>query len=70
METIGERKSVNLLTLREAEHILKRRVSTLRKDIARRRIPYVRVGRQIRIPREVIEQMISTGWHESVEGVN
>ena len=70
MKTIAEHASSDLLTLRETEHILKRRVSTLRKDIRQRRIAYVKVGRQIRIPRQVVDQMIAKGWHEPIESVN
>lgn len=62
MPTIATHVEPQLFTLREAENILKRRVSTLRKDIAKGRISHVRLGRQIRIPREVVDQMIADGW--------
>lgn len=68
METIAKQDSVNLLTLPEAGQILKRRVSTLRKDIAQRRITHVRIGRSIRIPASVVEELISAGWREAIEG--
>jgi excisionase family DNA binding protein len=68
MQTIAERGG--LLTLREVELILKRRVSTLRKDIAERRIAHVRIGRSVRIPRAVVDQLISEGWRDSVKAVD
>lgn len=61
-----------LLTLPEAEAITGRRVSTWRKDILLRRVPYVKIGRQVRIPLEVIADMVRTGYRPAVEhgGVN
>jgi excisionase family DNA binding protein len=50
-----------LLTLRECEELTKRRVATWRNDIREKKIPYVRIGRQIRIPREVLELLIAQG---------
>ena len=65
-------KSVNhangqLLTLVEAEARTRRKVSTWRRDIRLRRVPYVRLGRQVRIPGEFIDQMIAAGWHEPID---
>jgi hypothetical protein len=62
--------ATRLLTLFEAEAITKRKVATWRKDIRLRKVPYVRIGRQVRIPGEFIEQMIAKGWHEPLEAVN
>jgi excisionase family DNA binding protein len=62
--------STQLLTLIEAEARTRRKVSTWRKDIRERRIPYVKLGRQYRIPGEFIDQMIARGWHEPVVGSN
>jgi excisionase family DNA binding protein len=59
--------SDQLLTLAEAEAITKRKVSTWRRDIAKRRITYVRIGRSIRIPRSVIEELIASGRRAAVE---
>jgi excisionase family DNA binding protein len=61
-----ERRTEELYTLAEAESRTKRRVSTWRKDIRMRRIPYVKLGRQVLIPREVIDDLIARGWREPV----
>ena len=42
-----------LFTLAEVELILGRKVSTLRKDIRTGKLPYVRLGRQLRIVRSL-----------------
>lgn len=57
---------VELLTLREAEALTKRKVSTWRKDIKRRRVPFVRLGRQIRLTRAFVEKMIRDGYREAI----
>ncbi|MFY4728330.1 hypothetical protein [Nitrospira sp. BLG_2] len=57
---------VELLTLREAEAMTKRKVSTWRKDIRLRRVPYVRLGRQIRLTRAFVEKLIRDGMRESI----
>jgi hypothetical protein len=59
--------SGQLLTLVEAEARTKRKVSTWRKDIRLRKVPYVRLGRSVRIPEEFIDQMIAKGWQEPIE---
>jgi excisionase family DNA binding protein len=61
-------KSERLLTVREAEAITGRKASTWRRDILEKRIAYVKLGRSVRIPVEVIEQLIAEGWRESVRG--
>ena len=68
MKSVNRRATIELelLTLREAEAMTKRKVATWRKDIRLRKVPYVRLGRQVRIPREYVEQLISEGWHEPV----
>jgi excisionase family DNA binding protein len=55
-----------LLTLIECQRITKRKVATWRKDIREKKIPYVRIGRQVRVPREFVERMIADGWREPV----
>ncbi len=47
-----------LLTLAEAAALLRLRVSTLRAWVLRRRIPYVKVGRLVRIRRSDVEALI------------
>jgi len=57
-----------LLTLQEAEALTGRRVSTWRRDIWLKRITYVKLGRQIRIPLSEINRLIKSGWREAVQG--
>ncbi|MDR4493754.1 MAG: helix-turn-helix domain-containing protein [Nitrospirales bacterium] len=64
-----ERSTKGLLTLMECEEKTGRKVSTWRKAIAQRRIPFVRIGRSIRIPEEVLDELIQKGWHEPVEPI-
>ena len=58
MKKISER----LLTVQEAEAMTGRKACTWRKDIRQRRVASVRIGRQIRIPIEAIEELISKGF--------
>lgn len=67
MQTSEERDSCQLMTLREVEKLTRRKVATIRKDIRQRRIAHVRIGRSIRIPRSVVEELISSGWRKAVE---
>ena len=55
-----------LLTLFECEALTKRKVSTWRKDIRLRRVPHVRMGRQIRVQRSVVEQLMRDGFRPAV----
>jgi hypothetical protein len=66
MNATVQRGSGELLTLAEAERMTKRKVSTWRKDVRLRKVPYVKLGRQVRIPREFIEEMISKGWRDPI----
>ena len=63
-------KTERLLTLREAEQLTGRKVSTWRKDIRLRRVPYVRLGRQIRIPLEAVCELIAAGYRPAVSQMN
>ncbi len=58
--------SERLLTVKEAEDRTGRKASTWRRDILERRVPYVKIGRSVRIPVEVIEKMITDGWRDAV----
>ena len=58
------KQSKKLLTLFEAEARTGRKVSTWRRDILQRRIPYVKIGRCVRIPAEVVDRLIAEGWRE------
>lgn len=51
-----------LYTVFEAEELTGRKAATWRRDILRRRIPYVKIGRQVRIPYEVIQDLIKRGY--------
>ncbi len=62
-----EPSTKRLLTLEQCEAITGRKISTWRKAIYRREIPYVRIGRSVRIPEEVIQDMIEKGWCAPVE---
>jgi len=48
-----------LLTIAEASAMLRLRPSTLRAWVLRRRIPYVKVGRLVRIRRADVESLIA-----------
>jgi excisionase family DNA binding protein len=61
-----DKSTKRLLTLMECETRTGRKVSTWRKAIAQRKIPFVRLGRSVRIPEEVIEQMIAQGYRPAV----
>ena len=62
-----KKESKNLLTLKECEKLTKRKVATWRKAIARREIPFVRIGRSVRIPQEVIDEMVHQGWRDPLK---
>jgi len=64
-----ERKSRKLLTLVEAESMTGRKVGTLRKDIRLRHLPSVRLGRQVRVPIEAVENLIERGWRDSISTI-
>jgi len=59
-------KSDKLLTLTEAEALTGRKVATWRKAILDRKVAFVKIGRSVRIPREVIDKLINEGWREPV----
>ena len=48
-----------LLTLAEAGSLLRLKTSTLRAWVLRRKIPYVKVGRLVRLRRADLESLIS-----------
>jgi excisionase family DNA binding protein len=47
-----------LLTVAEAAEALSLKVSTIRAWLLRRRLPFVRCGRSIRVPSEAVESFI------------
>jgi len=60
-------KSDKLLTLIEAESLTGRKVATWRRAILERKVAFVKIGRSVRIPREVIDKLINEGWREPVQ---
>ena len=60
------RASKKLLTVFEAEELTGRKASTWRRDILERRIPFVKIGRSVRIPQEFVDALIAKGWHDPV----
>ena len=62
-----KKQSKRVLTLMQCEYRTGKKVSTWRKAIAEKRIPFVRLGRSVRIPEEFIEDLIKKGWHDPVE---
>jgi excisionase family DNA binding protein len=59
--------SEKLLTVFEAEALTGRKASTWRRDILRRKIPYVKIGRQVRIPIETINDLIRNGYRAPIQ---
>ena len=62
MQKISER----LLTVQQAELLTGRKAATWRRDILKRRIPYVKLGRQVRIPVEAIQELIRKGYRAPI----
>ena len=59
-------KTKRLLTVFEAEAITGRKAATWRRDILLKKIDYVKIGRQVRIPLEVIEDLIKEGYRPAI----
>ena len=59
-------RSAKLLTVFEAEERTGRKASTWRRDILRRKVAYVKIGRSVRIPLEAVDALISKGWRDPV----
>jgi excisionase family DNA binding protein len=55
-----------LITVVEAERLTGRKRSTWRRDILERKVPIVRIGRQVRIPLAYIEEMVRRGYRPAV----
>ena len=62
--------SGKLLTVFEAEARTGRKASTWRRDILLRRVPYVKIGRSVRIPVEAIDSLIAQGWRDPIVRVD
>ncbi len=63
-----KRSTTKLLTLAELQAKTGKKVSTWRKAIAEKKIPYVRLGRSIRVPQEFLDRLIEDGWHDPIDG--
>ena len=61
--------SSKLLTVFEAEARTGRKASTWRRDILFRRVPYVKIGRSVRIPEEAVDALIAQGWRDPIAPV-
>lgn len=61
--------SKRLLTLRQAETMTGRKISTWRKDILQKRIAVVKLGRSVRIPIEAIEDLIQEGYRAPITDI-
>jgi excisionase family DNA binding protein len=60
------KSSGKLLTVFEAEERTGRKAATWRRDILLRRIPFVKLGRSVRIPQEAVDALIAKGWRDAV----
>lgn len=58
--------TTKLLTAEEAAFQLGLKVSTIRRKILERKITTVKLGRAVRIPIEVVDELIKAGWREPV----
>ncbi|MBI5197929.1 MAG: excisionase family DNA-binding protein [Nitrospirae bacterium] len=57
-------KSERLMTVEEAAVRLGLKEATIRRRILEKRIGYVKVGRAVRIPVEIVEEIIAAGYRE------
>jgi excisionase family DNA binding protein len=48
-----------LLTVKQAAELLGLKAATIRAWLYRRRLPYVRCGRAVRVPSDAVEQFIA-----------
>ena len=60
------RASDRLLRVSEAAERLGLKESTIRRRILERKVAYVKSGRAVRIPTEVVDRLITEGWREPV----
>lgn len=59
-------KVSQLLTVEDAATRLGLKVATIRRRILERKIDYVKNGRSVRIPLEVVERIIATGFRPAL----
>ena len=59
--------SKQLLTVAQVANRLGLKESTIRRRILDRRLPYVKLGRAVRIPVEVIDALIASSYRSAIE---
>ena len=59
--------SKQLLTVSQVANRLGLKESTIRRRILERRLPYVKLGRAVRIPVEVIDALIASSFRPAIE---
>ena len=59
--------SKQLLTVAQVANRLGLKESTIRRRILDRRLPYVKLGRAVRIPVEAIEALIASSYHPAID---
>jgi excisionase family DNA binding protein len=60
--------STQLLTVAQVAARLGLKEPTIRRRILERRLPYVKLGRAVRIPVEVIDALIASSYRPAIEG--
>ena len=60
--------SKQLLTVAQVADRLGLKEATIRRRILERRLPYVKLGRAVRIPIEVIDALIVASYRPAIEG--
>lgn len=60
------RKSEQLLSVVDVANRLGLKESTIRRRILERKLAYVKNGRAVRVPIEVVEHLIAEGWREPI----
>ena len=60
------RKSDQLLSVMDAAQRLGLKESTIRRRILERKLAYVKNGRAVRVPVEVVEHLIAEGWRDPI----
>jgi excisionase family DNA binding protein len=60
--------SKQLLTVAQAADRLGLKPATIRRRILERRLPYVKLGRAVRIPVEVVDALIASSYRPAIEG--
>ena len=60
--------SKQLLTVAQVAERLGLKEATIRRRILERRLPYVKLGRAVRIPIEVIDAVITSSYRPAIDG--